>query len=87
MIWDAVQWHILITIFKLHLSLVDVERPSIALLVIVDHGAEVARDIDTLAASEDAAVAEAEQTEDDEEETLHVEMSGHWSQQDTFDRS
>ena len=59
-----------------HLSLVDIERPAVALLVIVDHGTEVARDIDTLAASEDAAVAEAKEAEEDEE-TLHVEMSGH----------
>ena len=40
-----------------HLSLVDVERPAVALLVIVDHGAEIARDSDTLAAGEDAALA------------------------------
>ena len=67
-----------------HLSLVDVERPAVALLVIVDHGAEIARDVDTLAAGEDAAVAEAEETEEDEK-TLHVEMSDHWSQSGTFD--
>ena len=61
---------------NIYLPLVDVECPAVALLVIVDHGAEIARDVDTLAAGEDAAVAEAEDTEEDEE-TLHVEMSDH----------
>ena len=59
-----------------HLSLVDVERPAIALLVIIDHGAEITGDINTLAAGEDTALAEAEETEQ-YKETLHVQMSGH----------